>query len=78
MVTSVLVEDKVQINWAAVKSRAAGKPHCGPTQESKKHRASVMLPHQIHVMGFGKVATTWGPHFVGFLSTLLVSFSSLL
>eukprot|EP00069_Balaena_mysticetus_P021132 bmy_03049T0 len=37
---SITIEVEVQIKRAAVKSRAAGKPHCGTMEGSKKHRAS--------------------------------------
>ena len=35
MVTSITIEDPVQIKWAAVRSRAAGKPHCRPMEKPK-------------------------------------------
>ena len=75
---SITIKVEVQIKRAAVKSRVAGKPHGGSTKGSKKHRASVIVPHPIHEMGFGKMAIAWGPHFGGLLSTLLVPLSSLL
>ena len=46
MVTSITIEGPIQIKWAAVRSRVAGKPHCRPVEKPK---VSVITPHPIHL-----------------------------